>query len=128
MYEQFDQRDEILFLTHTVEPEHDSLAMLQRFSANLNLPDKQKHWRFLTGEKEVLIDHALKGYKIPLDETPQQSLANSAYLVLVDTSSTIRYYYDARKKDDMEKLIEHISLTLPQSPARDFYIRRETEK
>ena len=69
---------------------------------------------------------ARESFQIPLEEGA--SLSDNPYLVLIDTTLTIRNYYDVRADDQMKDLVEHMTLILPPMPKKDIYLRREKEK
>ena len=65
-------------------------------------------------------------FKLPLEEG--LTLEENPYLVLLDTTLTIRNYYDMRELTEMKNLVRHITRILPPSPKKDIILKREKEK
>ena len=65
-------------------------------------------------------------FKLPLEEG--LTLEENPDLVLLDTTRTIRNYYDMRELTEMKNLVRHITRILPPSPKKDIILKREKEK
>ena len=64
-------------------------------------------WLFLTGEKQVMVDICMKGFKLPLDEeggTPAEPITHSTRFVLVDKQGEIRGYYAGTEEGEVKRL------------------------
>ncbi len=126
--DQFKNRPDILFFSHTVDPEFDTPEVLngyaERFEAN---PEK---WHFLTGPKKALYEHARKGYLLPVDEGDggSEDFIHSNYLVLVDTSLNIRNYYMGTDSLKVNELITHLAMIMPADPGKTLEYKPEKEK
>jgi protein SCO1/2 len=106
--------EEIVFLTHTIDPERDSIPKLRKYIADREI--NTKNWHFLYGERAYTHDLAKTGYIINAmkDEAAEGGFLHSEYLVLIDRNRHIRGMYDGTKtgevdqlNEDLRKLIKH---------------------
>ena len=66
LHEQFDDRNEVLFLLHTLNPENDSIDRLQVFAQTAGLTDEEQCY-LLTGTQQSIYKHLSSGFKWPED-------------------------------------------------------------
>jgi protein SCO1/2 len=93
----------------SVDPEHDTPQVLQRYAQSYNAPDR---WLFLTGGKEEIYQLSRKGFKLGIEIPPPsgpggppvEPILHSTRFVLVDGEGRIRGYYDGFEEDSMKKL------------------------
>lgn len=111
----FEQDEEkILILSHTVDPETDSIPRLLEYGkeqgANFNT------WDFVTGSKKKLYKMAEK-YLVVANEDPNTEIhfVHSDKLVLIDKQKRIRGMYSGIDSLEVNKLIQDIK-TLKQEP------------
>lgn len=100
--------DNIMYLTHTVDPERDTPARLKSYGEKFGA-DFDK-WKFVTGAKEDLFDICGKGYYLSCKEGSDgtEEFDHSGRLVLVDRNRIIRGYYMGTDKEAVDKLINDI--------------------
>ena len=123
----FRDRNDIVILSHTVDPKHDSVAILKQYAEKIGATPYK--WYFLTGEKEALYKQAKLGYKLPAGEGDNHAdFFHSQYVALIDTSLNIRNYYDATDAQKVNEMITHISMIMPDDPKSRLQYKRETEK
>lgn len=115
--EVFYERPEILVLAHTVEPEHDTPAVLREYAAGFD-PQPGK-WFFLTGDSAQVARLRMDAYKIthPAAKStktlqPGETIPPHEKLVLVDKAGVIRGYYDGGDKKDVDRLLLEIRVLL----------------
>jgi protein SCO1 len=86
----------VRMVSFTVDPGHDTPAVLDRYAAEHGAPD---HWLFLTGDQGKIHRLSREGFKLAVDPTPSPDTAepilHSTRFVLVDAAGAIRGYYDA---------------------------------
>lgn len=101
---------ELMFLSHTVDPETDSVPQLKTYSMAHQAKDEQ--WKFLTGSKKALYDMARKGYFVTATEGDggAEDFVHTQNFVLVDKYRKIRGYYDGTDSTEMLKLTRDIEL------------------
>ena len=101
---------EIMFLSHSVTPEIDSVTVLKEYADRKGVIDGK--WNITTGAKKHIYELARKSYFAVLDEGTgdENDFIHTEQFVLVDKEKRIRGYYDGTKKEDMEKLKKDIVL------------------
>lgn len=110
--ETFIQDRDVLILSHTVDPETDSVGRLRMYSIEHDVNPKM--WRLLTGDKKKLYDQARYGYFITAlqgDGGPNDFI-HSEKLVLIDKEGLIRGYYDGTNDASVDQMIEDIKVLL----------------
>jgi protein SCO1/2 len=99
----------VRLVSFTVDPEHDTPAVLQRYAESYQAPAR---WLFLTGGKEEVYRLSRQGFKLGIDFPPPagaggpavEPILHSTRFVLVDAEGRIRGYYDGFDEDSMLKL------------------------
>ena len=124
LHEQFDQRPDVLFLTHLWSNIADENTLLENISREYNLTDEEQIY-LLTSEKEKLEQQAKQGYRLLLNNT---AFAKNHYVALVDTVGTIVNYYDFNEQDEVRRLVEHIAMLIPKEIIKKPEVRVEAEK
>lgn len=101
--------NEVLLLSHTVTPEIDTLAQLQRYAKKKGVNEKK--WRLVTGTKKELYDLARKSYFVA-KENPNypEALIHTENFTLIDKKGRIRGYYDGTQEEAMFQLLADIEL------------------
>lgn len=121
LYQSFKNNKEILFLSHTCQPEDDSIPVLARYADSIGSDGKQ--WQFLTGNKLDLYKMARESYHI---DDPKNNVGDindqflhSQFLALVDKAGQVRGIYDGLKekelnalKNDMDDLLKETNGTV----------------
>jgi protein SCO1/2 len=100
----------ILILSHTVNPMHDTVEVLKGYAQSYGA-EKDK-WHFLTGNKKEIYAIAKDGYLINAledDGTPEGFLHSELFL-LIDKQKRIRGMYDGTDSVAVAKLIADIKL------------------
>jgi len=106
--------EELVFMSHTIDPERDSIPKLRSYIADRNLDTH--NWNFLYGERQYIHDLGKEGYMINAmeDEEAEGGFLHSEHFVLIDREGHIRGLYvgtDTKEVDqlneDIRKLIEN---------------------
>jgi protein SCO1/2 len=114
--DQFKAEDDFIILSHTVDPETDSVGRLKYFADSLKLDPKK--WLLLTGSKSALYEAARKSYL--LDDQHDESAAiaeqfiHTQLFALVDRSGKVRGIYDGLDKKELAKMGKDIALILKE--------------
>lgn len=111
------KRDDFMFVSHVIA---DSLENLKQFGAVIE-NQKYKRWTLAGGSETVLAELGTNGYQLPVQEG--QTIFDEGHLTIVDTDGAIRYYYNMYEKEDIAKLLIHLSLLLPQVDDRKVDIK-----
>ncbi len=103
-------------LSHTVDPETDSVARMKKYADSLGA-DPSK-WYFLTGRKDSLYRMARESYLL---DDPKNNLQNlneqfihTQFVALVDKNGKVRKIYDSLKKDEVAELEKDIRILLKE--------------
>lgn len=101
---------EVLLLSHTVIPQHDSVPVLKKYALEKGI-DASK-WNLVTGDKKQIYDLARKSYlatKSNGDGGPYDMIHTENF-VLVDKSQRIRGFYDGTRPEAIEKLMKDLAI------------------
>jgi hypothetical protein len=105
IHENFDDTEDVLFLSFVPKDTTFSLLELAR---QLNIRDDNQ-WFLMYADSAQMAELSSLVYR-PADPMNE--------LILVDTSLTIRKYYDIRQNAAMGRLVEHISIVIPEQKRR----------
>lgn len=105
---------DIMFLSHSVTPVMDSVAVLKEYAERKGVIDEK--WNVTTGSKKDIYELARKSYFAVLDEGngDEDDFIHTEQFVLVDKERRIRGYYDGTEKEEMLKLKEDIALLIAE--------------
>lgn len=105
---------EVKFLSHTVDPEIDTVEQLKSYAIKHNADTKQ--WMFVTGEKEALYDIARTSYLLDASEGNggPDDFIHTQNFALIDKDKHIRGFYDGTDSTQMNQLIKDIELLLAE--------------
>ena len=115
---EFRNYDEVVILSHTVDPARDSIPRLIEY-ANTHEVDSTK-WVMVTGNKKELYQQARQGYFITATEGDggDDDFVHSEKLVIVDKDKVIRGYYDGTKEEEVNQMMFDIKTLLLEYPVR----------
>jgi protein SCO1 len=118
----FDKDDSVLILSHSVNPMHDTVEVLNQYAKTYGA--KKNKWHFLTGNKKQIYALAKESYLVNAleDDGSEEGFLHSELFLLVDTKGRIRGMYDGTDKVEVNKLIADIKL-LKQETASNSSIR-----
>jgi protein SCO1 len=117
IYEKFKNEPDFLILSHTCDPETDSVARLKQYADSLKVDNSK--WLFLTGSKESLYNAARVSYLL---DDPKNNMENikdqflhTQFFALVDRNGKVRKkIYDGLKKDELKELEKDIAVLLKE--------------
>jgi protein SCO1/2 len=117
IYEKYKNEPDFLILSHTCDPETDSVARLKHYSDSLKVDNSK--WLFLTGTKENLYNAARVSYLL---DDPKNNLQNiqdqflhTQFFALVDRNGKVRKkIYDGLKKNELKELENDIAVLLKE--------------
>lgn len=99
---------DVLILSHTIDPEFDTVALLHDFADRLGV--ESKYWHFVTGQKDSIYKIAQTSYfatAMEAKEEPDGFIHSGAFL-LIDKKGRIRGKYDGTVEKDVDQLITDI--------------------
>ncbi|MBN1479923.1 SCO family protein [candidate division KSB1 bacterium] len=103
LYKLYAHSDKIRFLSISVDPERDTMEVLQDYADKQGVTDNR--WMFVRGEIDYIIEICEQGFMLPAENLP---MGHSTKFVLVDQVGQIRGYYDALDDPDIDVLKTHI--------------------
>ena len=110
--------DDVLFLSHTVDPEHDTPEVLKAYAKRLEADPKR--WKFLTGNAPDIYRQGNLGYLLSAsaDSSAAENFVHSPQFVLVDKRHHIRGMYDGTSTDAMRDLMTDLNMLLREEHER----------
>ena len=107
---EFSDDEDFKILSHTVQPEVDSVPVLKEY-AELYEADPDK-WILATGDKKVIYNLARKSYFAAVTEGDggPNDFIHTENFVLVDKEKRIRGFYDGTSPKSVDKLIVDIEI------------------
>jgi protein SCO1 len=114
VYEKFKDNDDILLLSHSIDPVYDSVPVLKVFSDRLGVDSRK--WHFVTGDKDEIYEIGEKSYMVTAQEDVDEpgGYLHSGAFVLVDKDRRIRGFYDGTKELEVDRLIRDIPTLLKE--------------
>ena len=108
VYEATREMPDVLILSHTIDPEYDTVALLHDFAKRLGV--ESNRWHFVTGVKDSIYKIAQTSYFATAmeDRTEPDGFIHSGAFLLIDRQGRIRGKYDGTKEDDVNRLITDI--------------------
>ena len=116
IYDRFKDNPDFAILSHTIDPEHDTVAYLKDYSEKIGVMDN-KVWHFVTGNKDEIYEMgSAAGYMVPVGEdgAAPGGFIHSGAFILVDKDRRIRGYYDGTKKLEVDALMSDIPKLLAE--------------
>ena len=117
VYLQYKDQPDFQILSHTCNPETDSVPVLKRYADSLKVDTKK--WIFLTGPKEPLYLAARESYKLDDPKNNVKSIADqfihTQFFALVDKKGLVRgKIYDGLKQIEIQELKRDIALLIKE--------------
>lgn len=114
VYRKFHNHPDILLLSHTIDPQTDSVKVLKKLATKLGVNDRK--WLFLTGSKHSLHRIAKESYYLSAmdDKEAPGGKLHSGKFVLLDENQQIRGYYDGTDAEEVDLLVADIKILLQE--------------
>ena len=108
IYDATKDMPDVLLLSHSIDPEWDTVALLHDFAARLGV--QSNRWHFVTGVKDSIYKIAQTSYYATAmeDRTEPDGFIHSGAFLLIDRKGRIRGKYDGTREDDVNRLIGDI--------------------
>jgi len=111
VYQTFRNDNDFMILSHTVDPEVDTVAQLKRYAQKYDADPTR--WMFLTGNKDSLYKMAIDDYLIPIADSTVEKInptfIHTQKFVLIDKEKKVRGFYDGTDAASVKKLIQDIN-------------------
>ena len=114
IYDKFAEDDRVRILSHTIDPEYDGVRVLKEYAKKLNITSPR--WNLLTGKKSDIYRLGEKSYMVTAQEDANEvgGFVHSGAFILVDQNRHVRGIYDGTKEEDVNHLIEDMTLLLKE--------------
>lgn len=114
VYEKFETNDQVAILSHTIDPKHDTVAVLKDFADKLGINSAK--WKFVTGDQDYIYDLGEKSYMVMADEDAEAAggFIHSGAFLLVDKERRIRGVYDGTVEEQVDILLNDIEKLLKE--------------
>ena len=115
VYESIENDPEVLLVSHTIDPEYDTVALLHDYAERLGV--KSSKWHFLTGDKDSIYYLAQTSYFATAmeDESQPDGFIHSGAFLLIDKKGRIRGKYDGTREAEVDKLLKDIEILKKES-------------
>lgn len=108
VYEAMKDDPDVLILSHTIDPKHDTVALLHDYAERLGV--RSDKWHFVTGDQDAIFDIAQKSYFTTAleDAAEPDGFIHSGAFLLIDKARRIRGKYDGTQPEEVDELIRDI--------------------
>lgn len=113
-YLSFAKDDRVIFISHSIDPERDSIPALKAYATSLGV--RSQKWHFVTGNQDSihnLSEHSYFSAAYP-DSTSPGGFTHSGGLLLVDRNRHIRGVYNSSQPEETLRLIKDIHSLLKE--------------
>lgn len=113
VHDAFSHEKQLVIVSHSIDPRHDSVAVLKNYAQKLEIDSDQ--WHLVVGEKAFTYELAGE-YMIHAaeDATAPGGFVHSGAFILFDQKRRIRGFYDGTEAEDVDRLMEDITLLLAE--------------
>lgn len=108
VYDSIENDPDILLLSHTIDPEYDTVGLLHDYADRLGV--KSEKWHFVTGDKEQIYNLAQTSYFATAmeDKSEPDGFIHSGAFLLIDKHRRIRGKYDGTEEKEVNRLLNDI--------------------
>jgi len=114
IYDKYKNEDELMLLSHTIDPKRDTVGRLKQYAQNLGVDDSK--WQFVTGEQDRIYEIA-DDYMSIAREDPEApgGFDHSGWILLIDKEGHIRSFADGTDPEKVDRLLKEIDWLLANS-------------
>lgn len=113
MYDHFENEEQLMFISHSIDTKHDSVPVLKEYSGKLNIDDEK--WRFVTGDKSEIYALANDYFNVAYeDQDAPGGYDHSGKIILVDPEGHIRSFCDGTDPEAVDGFIRDIKNLLKE--------------
>jgi len=108
VYDVYKENPEFAIISHTIDPEYDTVALLNDYASRLGASSTT--WHFVTGDKDEIYDIAEESYLsiADEDESAPGGFIHSGAFILIDKEGRIRGVYDGTIEEQVDVLIKDV--------------------
>ncbi|GAB3294970.1 SCO family protein [Hymenobacter tenuis] len=114
VYKAYEKNPNVLFLSHTIDPAHDSIPVLRDYAERLGIQDASR-WHFATAPHDTIFGLArayMTGAEV--DKQAEGGFAHNGTFALVDSHRRVRGLYDGMVKEEVDRLIKDLPVLLKE--------------
>ena len=113
-YKEFEHNPNVLFLSHTIDPDNDTVPRLKAYAKNIGVSSAK--WHFVTGNKDSIYAIAEKSYfnSVYQDSADKNNYIHGGGFVLIDKQRLIRGVYDGTSAYETKRLVNDINTLLKE--------------
>ncbi|MEO1049057.1 MAG: SCO family protein [Bacteroidota bacterium] len=117
VYDSIQDESDVMLLSHTIDPEYDTVALLKDYAARLGVTSDK--WHFVTGEKDKIYEIGQRSYMVTAVEDPSEpgGYVHSGAFLLIDKDRHVRGVYDGTKAEDVDELLRDLDVLLAEHNA-----------
>lgn len=110
VYDQIKGDPDVLIVSHTIDPEYDTVGKLHDYAERLGAESDQ--WHFLTGNKDSIYYLAQTSYFATAmeDQSQPDGFIHSGAFLLIDRKGRIRGKYDGTDEKEVDQLVADIKI------------------
>jgi len=114
IYDKYKNEDELMLLSHTIDPKRDTVGRLKQYAQNLGVDDSK--WQFVTGEQDRIYEIA-DDYMSIAREDPEApgGFDHSGWILLIDKEGHIRSFANGTDPEKVDRLLKEIDWLLANS-------------
>jgi len=114
VYDKYKDNPDVKLLSHSIDPEFDTVAVLHDFAERLGVTSDV--WHFVTGVKDSIYSIGQESYMVTATSDPNEpgGYLHSGAFLLIDKQRRIRGIYDGTKPDKVDKLMNDIAILLEE--------------
>lgn len=118
VYKQFGQTPGLSFVSFTIDPDHDSTAVLRDYAQRLGAP-AAANWRFVRTSKDSVFTLARGLFTAAMpDKAAPGGFAHNGTFALVDGQGHVRGLYDSLNPTQVQALFEDLPVLLAEVKER----------
>ena len=114
VYEKYKDNPDVLILSHTIDPDYDSVEVLHEFADRLGVSSKT--WHFVTGNKDSIYDIGQNSYMVTARQDPDEpgGYLHSGAFLLIDKDRRVRGIYDGTIEEKVDLLMKDMDKLLKE--------------
>ncbi|UYZ59887.1 SCO family protein [Hymenobacter latericus] len=119
VYEKYKNDPRVSFVSHTIDPEHDTLPVLRDYAQRLGVQNARQ-WHFVTAPRDTI--YRLAGNymaAVERDKTAPGGAVHNGAFALVDPQGHVRGLYDGINPQEVDRLLKDLPVLLNElAPAK----------
>ena len=118
VYQQYAANPHVVFLSHTIDPDHDTQAVLSDYARRLTAAEGG-NWRFARTSRDSAYALARAYFTGAMpDKAAPGGIAHSGTFALVDDQGHVRGLYDSLNPEQIKQLLQDMPLLLAEVQGR----------